>query len=231
MRTLVIFLLGLCFGYVSAQEINQTDADGERHGIWKKNFEGTDQPRYEGQFEHGKEIGLFKYYQLIGRKSKLAATRSFNKDGTAIVKFYTVAGKVISEGKMRGKTYIGQWTYYHKNSDVVMTVENYDDDGLLHGLRVVHYDTQQKAEEVNYVNGLREGQETHYALNGNVVKIYNYVNDQLHGPTQHFDDQKNLILEGQYKNDKKVGIWKYYSNGKLLREKNWSHKPKRNKRG
>ena len=43
-----------------SQDINQFDAEGKRHGVWKKNFEGTDQLRYEGEFDHGKEIDWLK---------------------------------------------------------------------------------------------------------------------------------------------------------------------------
>lgn len=59
---IVLFLLMSC-GFIFAQNINQFDANGERHGIWKKNFEDTNIIRYEGQFFHGKEIGLFKFYK------------------------------------------------------------------------------------------------------------------------------------------------------------------------
>ena len=64
---------------------------GERHGVWKKNFDNTDQPRYEGEFKHGKEIGRFKFYKLIDNKSVLSATKEFNaNDDMANVKFFFV---------------------------------------------------------------------------------------------------------------------------------------------
>ena len=62
------------------QEFNQFDSNGKRHGKWKKNFEGTEVLRYEGQFEHGKEVGVFKFYQNLENKAVLAATRTFKKD-------------------------------------------------------------------------------------------------------------------------------------------------------
>ena len=60
-----VIILTLVLTNVNAQSINQFDANGERHGLWKKNFEGTDQPRYEGTFDHGKEVGIFKFYKLV----------------------------------------------------------------------------------------------------------------------------------------------------------------------
>jgi len=221
--------LSFLFNY-SQEKVNQYDENGERHGTWRKTFEGTKQLRYEGQFEHGKEIGLFKFYQKVGRATKLAATKEFNSENTlADTKFYTLAGKVMSEGVMDGKSYVGKWVYYHKNSDQPMTVEHYNDHGVLHGMKKVYYNTGQLSEEVTYDNGKREGQEKHYALNGTLVKLYHYQNDELHGETKHYDEQGNLTIEGQYKDDKKVGIWNYYANGKFVREKNWSYRPKRTK--
>ena len=57
--------LSLVLGQISRapnqSAINGFDADGARHGLWKKYYPGTDQLRYEGRFQHGKEIGECKY--------------------------------------------------------------------------------------------------------------------------------------------------------------------------
>ncbi|MBT8287631.1 MAG: toxin-antitoxin system YwqK family antitoxin [Flavobacteriaceae bacterium] len=215
-----------------AQEpLNQFDDEGQRHGKWSKNFKKTDQLRYQGQFNHGKEIGEFKYYQLIGKVSKLAAIKQFDPDSDeAFVKFLSLKGKTISEGKMRAKTYIGTWRYYHKNSDQLMTLENYDDDGKLNGKRIVYYVNGQVAEELNYNAGLLVGESNYYAMNGTLVKHYNYENDVLHGPSKHWDENGQLLIEGQYKRGKKNGIWTYYKNGEVLEEKDFSYVPKYKKK-
>ena len=109
---------------VFSQEINQFDANGKRHGIWKKTFEDTKAVRYEGQFDHGKEVGLFKFYKYVNKKSLLSATKQFSEtNNIADVKFFSSKGKVISEGQMDGKNYIGEWKYYHKNSDQLLRIE------------------------------------------------------------------------------------------------------------
>ena len=64
MRSIILLITLLFTCFLSAQEINQFDENGERHGKWQKKFEGTNEYRYHGQFEHGKEIGMFKYYKL-----------------------------------------------------------------------------------------------------------------------------------------------------------------------
>ncbi len=221
---LCLFLAGPMYAQTS---VNQYDSDGKRHGNWTKNFDGTKEKRYEGQFEHGKEIGLFKFYQMVGKKSKLAATKTFNPENSlADVKFYSLKGNVISEGVMDGKTYVGEWKYYHKNSDQLMTLENYNTLGDLNGARTVFYENGAKAETLNYVNGKLEGKSNYYSLEGTLVKSYHYENDQLHGPSKHYDGSGELVLEGDYKRGKKTGIWKYYNNGKLIDEKDFTYRPK-----
>ena len=100
-----------------AQTINQLDENGLRHGIWKKYFDDTTILSYEGEFNHGKEIGIFKYYKNIENKASLTATKQFNEaNNQAYVTFYSSKGKVISEGTMAGKLYIGAWKYYQKTN-------------------------------------------------------------------------------------------------------------------
>ncbi|NND51920.1 MAG: toxin-antitoxin system YwqK family antitoxin [Flavobacteriaceae bacterium] len=220
----IIFLTFLPIFGLSQSAINQMDENGKRHGKWSKNFEGTKEIRYEGQFEHGKEVGVFKFYQLVGKVSKLAATKEFNeKDGSAYVKFLSLKGNVISEGRMMGKTYIGKWVYYHKNSDQIMTEEHFNSKGELHGLRTVYYDNGQKAEVANYENGKLHGDSRYYSQDGVLIKSYIYENDELHGMSKHFDGNGVITVEGPYKRGKKTGIWSYYKNGELQEEKDFTY--------
>jgi len=91
-----------------AQEFNQFDANGKRHGKWQKNFDKTEVLRYQGEFNHGKEIGTFKFYKNIEGKAVLTATKVFNtNDNTATVTFFTSSKSKISEGQMNGKLHVG----------------------------------------------------------------------------------------------------------------------------
>jgi len=230
MKKIVLLLTFVSSIVAFAQDINQFDTNGKRHGIWKKNFEGTKQLRYEGEFDHGKEIGLFKFYKLVRKKSVLSATKLFNvNDNSAEVKFLTSRGKTISEGKMVGKTYVGKWTYYHKNSDKVMTIETFDDKGVLQGERLVYYDNGQLAEKSNYVNGKIEGLSEVYSLKGVVLNSLNYVGNELHGISKSYNGKGELLVEGTYKKGKKTGVWKYYENNKLVKEKDFTYIPKRDR--
>lgn len=227
MKLIYISLVLLITNFGYTQEINQFDADGKRHGIWKKTFENTKILRYEGEFLHGKEIGLFKFYKNIDKKAVLTATKQFNKqDNKADVKFLTVKGKIISEGQLNGKTYIGTWKYYQKRSNQLLILEHYNDSGKLHGERFVYYKNGQIAEKQNYMAGKLEGVSVWYSLNNVVLKAFIYVGGELHGISKYYNPKGELITKGQYKNGKKHGVWKYYENGKLMNEKDFTYKPK-----
>lgn len=226
----IIFNL-LCFiifsNVVFAQDFNQLNGNGERHGIWKKTFDNTNVLRYEGEFLNGKEIGLFKFYKNIKSKSVLTATKLFNeKNNIAIVKFYTPKGKVISEGLMDGKTYIGTWKYYQKKSNDLLILEHFDNSGNLTGERFVYYENGQIAEKQNYIKGKLDGLSFWYSERNMVLKEFMYVNGELHGLSKYYDPKGELLVEGAYKRGKKDGLWEYYENGKLKEEKDFTYKPK-----
>ena len=228
MRT-VLFFITLCVSSaLYSQDINQFDTNGERHGVWRKYFKNTKQVRYEGTFKHGKEVGEFKFYKLIKKKSVLTATKLFNdKDNSAEVKFLSSKGKVISEGKMVGKLYVGKWVYYHNKSTKIMTLEHYNNEGKLEGERLVYYKDGVVAERANYKNGKREGTLYAYSVKGVVLKEFHYLNDELEGLVKYFNGKGELLTEGHYKQGKKTGVWKYYENGKLQKEVNMSYKRKK----
>jgi len=215
---LLILSVFFCFStMVSQNNINQLDSNGKRHGIWKKNFDNSEQLRYQGEFYHGKEIGVFKFY-CSDCKSKPTIVKTFNeKNNIAQVKYYTKKGKLVSEGEMKGKIRIGEWLYYHEKSKNIMTKEYYKN-GKLDGLKITYYLNNKIAEEIQYNNGLKEGKDNYYAPSGTLLKKLIYKNDELHGPASYYDAKGNVVLEGNYKNGKKYGIWKTYKDEKLIKE-------------
>ncbi len=220
MKKIFYLLLFFC-AYGFAQEVNKFDENGKRHGIWKKNFEGTDQLRYQGQFEHGKEVGLFKFYRR-GKSDAPTATKLFNKENhIAEVKFFASNGRLISEGKMDGKKRIGEWKYYHKNSDKVMTSEMYEN-GELNGTMKVYYKKGTISETFEYVNGVLNGDSKKFYPNEKLMHHLIYKDNKLHGFIRYYDVKTQVTSEGRYKNDKRVGVWKYYENGELVKEKDYS---------
>ena len=222
----ILFLFVFLLPFLgTAQDVNQLDAEGKRHGVWKKNFEDTDVLRYQGEFSHGKEIGVFKFYKKVDGKAVLAANKQFHTDSDiAQVSFYASSGKLISEGQMNGKLYVGTWTYYQNKTKSVLSKDTYNDKGELDGDRFVYYVDGILAQKESYVNGKLHGPSTWYTEKSIVVKEYVYDTGELHGPATFYDKTGVMVLQGQYQRDRKHGVWKYYENGKLVKEKDFTRK-------
>lgn len=217
-----IFLFFFLLMYVAnigyGQKFNAFDAEGKRHGKWQKKYDNSDQLRYEGTFEHGREIGEFKFYKPNSGKVP-TATKMFSKNSDSVqVKYYTARGKVISEGDMIGKDRVGVWKYYHRGSTKVMMTEEYVL-GKLNGEQKTYFENGQLTEKTIYENGERQGKRIVYSEKGIIIKEFTYENDQLHGVTKYYDANGNVQIEGNYKRDRKDGVWNYYENGKLVEQK------------
>ena len=216
----LIFTIILTLGYAQ-QSANQFDKEGRRHGLWTKNYHQTNQKRYEGVFEHGKEIDSFKYYTLSNGESILSAIKVFNyNDSLSDITFLASNKKVISKGRMNGKRFIGQWVFYHKNSTSKMIDENYNNDGELDGERSVYYKNGLIAEKAFYKNGKLDGEAKWFSENEILLKWSHYKGGELNGKIINYDSEGHITSEGNYVNDRKDGIWNYYRAGKLTKEIN-----------
>ena len=209
-----------------AQDFNKLDANGKKDGLWKGTYEISKRPRYEGTFSHGKETGLFKFFDDT-KKGDVIATRDFSaNDGSAYTIFYDQNKNKVSEGKVIGKNYEGEWKYYHKASKVIMITENYKN-GKLEGLRTVFYPNSKIAEEMTYKNGLKEGIYKSFGQNGSPLELTTYKNNQYEGDAVFYDVDGAIASKGKFVNGKKAGMWQFFEKGKLVKEVNMSD-PKSN---
>ena len=227
MRILLLIVLSIPATALAQEEINQTDSDGLRHGTWKKYYPGTQQLRYQGTFEHGQEVGEFRFYcEECGDQPSVIKKFESGSD-LAEVTYYTIKGQLVSRGNMRGKQRVGEWVYYHKGREQVMTREFYEA-GVLHGLKTTYYPDGTVTEEINYVNGKKEGPNKFYSPEGQLLKDLNHSNDELHGPATYYDAQGGPVIKGSYKAGKKDGLWTYYAEGQLVSEERFP-KPRKKK--
>jgi antitoxin component YwqK of YwqJK toxin-antitoxin module len=202
---------------LSQVDYNKLDSEGNKHGSWKGLYEESKRPRYEGTFEHGKEIGLFNFFDNTKAKSVIA-TREFNtKDSSAYTTFFDQANNKVSEGKVINKLFEGTWKYYHQASKTVMTIENYKN-GKLEGLRSVFYSGGKIAEETNYRNNLKEGVYKKYSENGVVLEETIFKSNEYNGLANFKDAEGNVVSKGQFVNGKKSGVWQFFEKGKLVKE-------------
>jgi antitoxin component YwqK of YwqJK toxin-antitoxin module len=218
-----VFLIFTLFSQncLSQADSNKLDEKGRKHGIWKGFYEVSKRPRYEGTFEHGKESGVFNFYDDTKAKS-LIATREFDpKDQAAYTTFYDQKGNKVSEGKVVNKVFDGQWIYYHLASKNTMTTENYSK-GKLEGLRTVFYINGQIAEEINYKDNLKNGFYKKYTEKGMLLEESTFKNDLYSGLAIFSDSKGDMVSKGHFVNGKKAGIWQFFEKGKTAKERNMS---------
>lgn len=222
--TLLISVL-FCQNCLSQADFNKVDEKGKKHGVWKGFYEESKRPRYEGSFDHGKETGIFNFYDDTKAKSVIA-TREFNPiDNSAFTIFYDQKNNKVSEGKVVNKLFEGQWKYYHLASKNTMTTENYSK-GKLEGLRTVFYSSGKVAEEINYKNNLKNGFYKKYTEKGVLLEESNFKNNLYHGAAIFKESTGNLASKGQFLNGKKSGIWQFFEKGKLIKETNMNFQEK-----
>ena len=217
----IIIVFAFCTIVFAQTEVNQLDEKGNKNGLWKGYYPESKRLRYDGTFEHGKEVGVFRYYDDT-KAQLIIATREFNKkDNSAYTMFYNQSNNLVSEGKVVNKLYEGVWKYYHENSKAIMTLENYVN-GKLEGVRSVFYPNGKLAETTNYAKGIKVGAYKKYTVDGIVLEESNYKSGQFDGIAIYRDPKGNVVAQGIYVNGKKKGIWQFYQNGKLVSEENMS---------
>lgn len=202
---------------------NKLDEKGNKNGLWKGVYQDTKNPKYEGTFDHGKEVATFTFFDNTKTKI-IIATREFNpQDNSAYTIFYDQLKNKVSEGKVVNKLYEGQWKYYHKVSKAIMTIENYNK-GNLEGLRSVFYASGKIAEETMYKNDLKNGAYKRYTETGIIIEESNYKNNEFDGLAIFRDaDDGTIVSKGKFVNGKKAGIWQFFAKGKLVKEENMSY--------
>lgn len=215
MKYLLFFLFSIFS--IQAQELNKLDEKGAKHGLWKGVHAESKRPRFEGTFEHGKEIGTFKFFDDT-QAGTVIATREFNpKDNSCYTIFYNQKGFKVSEGKVINKQFEGEWKYYHFDSPDIMSTEIYVK-GKLNGVKKVYYKSKIIAEETTFKNGVKDGLYKNYAENGTVLEESNYKNGEFEGLAVFKSGTGEVVAKGSFKNGKKVGMWDFLEKGKMVKK-------------
>ncbi len=225
---LIIFFVAGIYSINAQTSINQMDDNGKRNGVWKKYY-SNERVRYVGQFEHGKEVGVFKYFSASNSENPIIIKKYHTNDDLADVQFFTVDGVIESEGMMRGKKREGKWLFYHANGKSIMSEENYKD-GKLDGSYKTFYANGEPTEITGYKNGLQHGNYKKYSIKGFLYQDFNYANGKLNGMAIYYSRKTgDMIKKGPYKDDLRVGTWENYVDGELVSTEQPAIKPKREK--
>lgn len=213
----IIFLLVPFFTF---SQMNQTDTNGLRQGIWQKK-QANGRPIYEGEFKDGKPVGEWKRYHSGGQ----VKAEIIYKGDTAQTVLYDVWRKKVAEGNYVNQKKEGVWSIYRENEKIA---EETFKNGIKHGVSRRFYDTRQVMEETDWVNGKQEGNYQVFFKTGEPYMQCKMKNDMRHGLFLIYYENGIQQLIGEYKNNLRHGEWKYqnkegepiyslhYNNGEIL---------------
>lgn len=207
-----------------AQKINQFNENNQRVGVWKKYYPNK-RIRYTGRFRNGKEIGVFKFYDITNSDHPVIIKTFFEESDSLFVQFYNLKGQIKSEGILNKRKRVGIWQYFYPDG-TLMSEENYNKKGELHGEQLIYYPDGQVTEFAEYKNGLLHGVTSKYASNGNLIEEITYKFGKENGVAKYFELNGNLKETGVYKEGRRVGKWEYYLDGEIASEKEKQKKAK-----
>lgn len=219
-KVFFVFFFLVCYFSTAAifgQKINRFNENNERTGIWKK-YHPNKRIRYTGQFKNGKEIGVFKFYDITSSKGPVVIKTFYNNSDSVFAQFFTVDGTLKTEGFLNDKNRVGVWKYFNHNGKL-MSKEKYTN-GALHGDQFVYYPDGQVTEITRYKSGLLEGVSSKYSSKGILIEEITYADNVLNGLAKYFELNGNLKETGLYKNGKRDGKWEFYLDGELAPEQN-----------
>lgn len=209
----------------NAQKINLFDSSNKRTGIWKK-YHPNKRIRYTGQFKDGKELGVFKFYDITTSRKPILIKTFYENSDSLFVQFYRLNGNLKTEGVLNERKRVGLWKYFYRNG-VVMSQENYKK-GLRHGEQFVFYSNGKITEKSLFKNGLLDGISSKYSSKGILIEEVTYKKGKPNGLAKYFELNGNLKETGIYIDGKRVGKWEYYLEGELAQKED---KNKFNKKG
>jgi len=224
----VILFLSINFSFAQTS-INQLDANGQRDGVWRKYYSNK-RIRYQGEFNHGKEIGVFKYFSAASSDHPVVIKKYNPNNSLADVSFYGDTGLLESKGKMNGKNREGKWLFYHEDGKTVMSEENYTN-GKLDGEYKTFYKSGKSTEVAYYKDGLLDSVYKKYSIKGHLYQHFTYKAGKLNGKVVYYSRKTGtLTTKGAFKNNVRVGIWENYVDGELISTEQPNKKKERKKK-
>ena len=224
----VIAFLSINFSFAQTS-INQLDANGERDGVWRKYYSNK-RIRYQGKFNHGKEVGVFKYFSAASSDHPVVIKEYNPNNSLAEVSFYSETGLLESKGKMNGKNREGNWLFYHEDGKTVMSEENYIN-GKLDGEYKTYFKSGKSTEIAYYKDGLLDSVYKKYSIKGHLYQHFTYKAGKLNGKAVYYSRKTGaLTTKGSFKNDVRTGTWENYVDGELISTEQPNKKKERKKK-
>ncbi|MFV0266127.1 MAG: toxin-antitoxin system YwqK family antitoxin [Draconibacterium sp.] len=198
-KLLVLFIF---LPFLSFSQINQTDANGLRQGLWKKT-QPNGRPVYEGPFKDGKPVGEWKRYHPGGQVKALIEYRG----DTAHTQLFDVWRKKLAEGDFLNEKKTGVWSVFKENQKVAD--EEYRN-GVKDGVSHRYYDTGEVMEESYWENDVQEGDYQVFFKTGEPYMQCKMQNNMRNGLFLVYFENGQQEVVGAYKNNLRHDEWKYY---------------------
>ena len=90
----------------------------------------------------------FKFYDITTSDHPVIIKTFFYDSDSLFVQFFTLSGKIETEGILNGRKRVGNWKYFYPNGEL-MSEENYEN-GKLHGEQLIYYPDGQVTEFAVY---------------------------------------------------------------------------------
>lgn len=205
MKYLIWIFLLLSMTAVTGQEINQTDAQGRKQGEWvKRSPEGV--LIYQGQFEGGQPVGVFKRYYDDGM---LQAEMHYRTPEEVYAKLYYQGRTpvLMAEGKYINQKKDSVWLTYD-TAGRLKALDTYVDDERS-GRSLVYHENGAVSEETTYVDGKRHGEWKQYYPDGTLMASGTFDHGKRIGEYLKNYPNGNMWVKGKYENGYKESTWIY----------------------
>jgi len=201
-----------------ADSINQTDQQGQKHGLWIKKYPNG-QIRYKGHFDHGQPVDTFKRYFPNGKPK---AVMNHREERAVYTKLFNKQGQKQAEGLYVNRKKDSVWLFYNKKGQVVIQ-EQYEQ-GKRDGKSVKFFPDGDTSHVTTWQNGQKHGVYKQYFPNGRLKLLARYQHGELDGPFTIFTPNGYKDIEGDYSNNLRHGKWVYFKNrtdtAQIVRYKN-----------
>ncbi len=181
-----------------AQEVNQTDENGEKHGKWVAKYKNG-KTYYEVDFNHGIPVVMNHFGD-----GKQAAVYIYHDNGVDIE----------AMGRYYEKQRDSLWKFFYPDS--ILLKEEFYRKGVKHGKWVSYFSNGNKLEEKEYDNGTQIGVFNQYFTTGQLKMTVPVVNGEWQGVLKMYYDNGNIASQGKYVGGFKEGKWTFFErNGQV----------------
>ncbi len=201
----IVLLLLLFIPFFTFSQINQTDSNGLRQGLWQKQ-QANGKLLYEGNFKDGKPVDEWKRFHEGGQ---VKAIINYKQNSvSAFTQLFDKLGKKVAEGNYVNQKKEGNWIYFSENRKVAE--EQFQND-LKNGTSFKYYETGELMEEFEWKEGNQDGKYQIFYKSGQAYLQCKMRQNQRHGLCLIHSQNGKLEIEANYNNNLRHGEWKYYN--------------------